>query len=131
LFKIVLKNARSCKEAVLVGLGHGGTEALLLGIFAALAFVNMMVYRNIDLSTVPSIPAEQLELAKQQVTAYWSAPWYMALMGVVERIFAICLHVSLSLIVLYAMVDRKPSGSGWHCCGMLLWMPWLSLRSSV
>lgn len=108
LFKFIIKKSRSWKEGVLVGLGHGGTEAVILGIFAALAFVNMIIYKNIDLSTVPSIPADQLELAKQQVAAYWSAPWYMALMGFVERIFAIALHVSLSVMVLYAIVYRKP-----------------------
>jgi uncharacterized membrane protein YhfC len=108
LFKFIIKKSRSWREGVLVGLGHGGTEAVILGIFAALAFVNMIIYKNIDLSTVPSIPAEQLELAKQQVAAYWSAPWYMALMGFVERSFAITLHVSLSVMVLYAIVYRKP-----------------------
>lgn len=108
LFKFIIKKSRSWQEGVLVGLGHGGTEAVILGIFAALAFVNMIIYKNIDLSTVPSIPAEQLELAKQQVAAYWSAPWYMALMGFVERSFAITLHVSLSVMVLYAIVYRKP-----------------------
>jgi uncharacterized membrane protein YhfC len=108
LFKLILKNARSWKEGVLVGLGHGGIEAFLIGVSAAATFVFMLGYRNIDLSTVPSIPADQLELAKQQVTAYWSAPWYLALMGFVERIFAICLHVSLSVMVLYAVVYRKP-----------------------
>lgn len=108
LFKFIIKKSRSWKESVLVGLGHGGTEAVILGIFAALAFVNMIIYKNIDLSTVPSIPADQLALAKQQVAAYWSAPWYMALMGFVERLFAITLHVSLSVMVLYAIVYRKP-----------------------
>lgn len=108
LFRFILKNSRSWKEGVLVGLGHGGIEALLLGILAALAFVNMVIYRNVDLSTVPTIPAEQLELARQQVAAYWSAPWYLTLLGFVERIFAICLHVSLSLMVLYGIAYHKP-----------------------
>jgi uncharacterized membrane protein YhfC len=76
----------------------------------------MLGYRNIDLSTVPSIPADQLELARQQVEAYWSAPWYIALMGFVERIFAICLHVSLSVMVLYAVVYRK---STWFWLALL------------
>jgi uncharacterized membrane protein YhfC len=109
LFQFILKNTRSWKEGILVGLGHGGVEALFLGIFAALTLINMVAYRNIDLSTVPSIPADQLALAQQQVGAYWSAPWYMALLGFVERIFAICLHVSLSIMVLYAVVYRKPA----------------------
>ena len=108
LFKFILKNTSSWKEGVLVGLGHGGTEAVLLGILAAVGFITMIGYRTIDLSTVPSIPADQLELARQQVEAYWSVPWYMALMGFVERIFAVCLHVSLSVMVLYAIVYHKP-----------------------
>lgn len=108
LFKFILKRSRTWKEGVLVGLGHGGTEAVILGILAALAFVNMTVYRNIDLSTVPSIPAEQLELAKEQVAAYWSAAPYVALLGFVERIFAMCLHLSLSVMVLYAIAYNRP-----------------------
>lgn len=108
LFKFILKNTKSWKEGILVGLGHGGIESILLGILAAVAFATMVGYRNIDLSTVPSIPANQLELARQQVEAYWSAPWYMALMGFVERVFAISLHVSLSVMVLYAIVYGKP-----------------------
>ena len=108
LFKFMLKDVKAWKEGILVGLGHGGIEAVLLGILAAVTFVTMIEYRSIDLATVPSIPADQLELARQQVDAYWSAPWYMALMGFVERIFAICLHVSLSVMVLYAIVAGKP-----------------------
>jgi uncharacterized membrane protein YhfC len=108
LFKFILKNVKSWKEGILVGLGHGGIEAILLGISVAATLIFMLNYRNLDLSTVPGIPADQLEAAKQQVIAFWSTPWYMALMGFVERIFAICLHVSLSVMVLYAVVDRKP-----------------------
>ena len=108
LFRFILKKSRTWNEGVLVGLGHGGTEALILGIFAALAFVNMLVYKNTDLVAVPSIPANQLELAKQQVAAYWSAPVYVALLGMVERVFAVCLHVALSVMVLYSIAGSKP-----------------------
>jgi uncharacterized membrane protein YhfC len=108
LFKLILKNSRTWKEGVLVGLGHGGTEALIFGVLAAVGFFTMVAYRSIDLSTIPSIPADQLELAKQQVAAYWSSPLYMAIMGSVERIFAMCFHVSASVMVLYAIANKKP-----------------------
>lgn len=108
LFKFILKKSRTWNEGVFIGLGHGGTEAVILGVLAALAFANMLFYKNVDLSTVPGIPANQLELAKQQVAAYWSAPAYMALLGMVERIFAVILHVSLSVMVLYAIANNKP-----------------------
>lgn len=108
LYKFILKNSRTWKEGILVGLGHGGTEALILGVLTATAFATMIAYRSIDLSTVPSIPADQVELATQQVAAYWSTPPYLAIMGFVERIFAMCLHVGLSVMVLYAIAYKKP-----------------------
>jgi len=108
LYKFILKGSRTWKDGILVGLGHGGTEALILGILAAVAFVTMLGYRSIDLSTIPSIPADQIELARQQVAAYWSMPPYIALMGFVERISAMCLHLSLSVMVLYALAGKKP-----------------------
>jgi uncharacterized membrane protein YhfC len=118
LFKFILKNTRTWQAAILVGLGHGGTEALLLGIAAGAAFFTMLAYRTIDLSTVPSIPPEQLELAKQQVAAYWAAPAYMPLLGFAERIFAMSLHVCLSVMVLLAITARKPiwfwAALAWH-----------------
>jgi uncharacterized membrane protein YhfC len=118
LFKFILKKARSWKEGVLIGLGHGGTEAIIIGIFAALTLVNMIVYRTIDLSTVPGIPPEQLDLAKQQVDAFWSTQPYMAFIGFFERIFAMCLHVSLSILVLYGLVKKQHAwfwlAVAWH-----------------
>ena len=67
----------------------------------------MLVYRSIDLSIVPSIPPEQLELAKQQVAAYWATPPYLAILGFAERIFAMCLHVALSVMVMYGLCSKK------------------------
>jgi uncharacterized membrane protein YhfC len=116
LFKFILKKARSWRHGIFVGLGHGGTEAIILGVLAGLTFVTMIAYRNIDLSTV--IPAAQLETVEQQVAAYWSTPIYIALLGMVERIFAICLHVAFSVMVLYGITTNKPAWYGmavlWH-----------------
>ncbi|MBI5825255.1 MAG: YhfC family intramembrane metalloprotease [Chloroflexi bacterium] len=108
LFKFFLKKSRTWNQGLYIGIGHGGTEAIVLGLITALTFVNMMAYRYVDLSTVTSIPAGQLELAKQQVAAYWSTPPYLAILGFVERIFAICLHVALSVMVLFGLVSKKP-----------------------
>jgi uncharacterized membrane protein YhfC len=108
LFKFILKNTRTWQAGVLVGLGHGGTEALILGLLSGATFATMLAYRTLDLSTVPSIPAEQVELAKQQVAAYWSMPVYMPLLGFAERIFAMSLHVCLSVMVLLAITTNKP-----------------------
>jgi uncharacterized membrane protein YhfC len=68
----------------------------------------MLGYRAIDMSTVPGIPADQVELAKQQVAAYWAVEPYIPLIGSLERIFAMCLHVGLSVMVLFAIAKKKP-----------------------
>lgn len=116
LFRFVLKGSRSWKHGIMVGLGHGGTEAILLGILAGFGFFRMLAYRGMDLSMV--VPAPQLEIARQQVAAYWSVPAYMALLGIIDRAFTMCLHVALSTMVLYGVATRRPAWLGfailWH-----------------
>lgn len=107
LFKFSLKNAKTWAEGVLVGAGHGGVEAFILGLLSVLTVINMVVMRNADLSAL-GIPAEQIELTRQQVDAFWSSPAYMGFLGGLERIFAMCLHLSLSVMVLYSVAFKKP-----------------------
>jgi len=107
LFKFRLKNVKTWSEGLLVGVGHGGVEALIVGVLGALTFINMIILRNANLANF-GIPADQLDLAAQQVDAFWATPAYMAIMGLVERVFAICLHLTLSVMVLYSIVYRKP-----------------------
>jgi uncharacterized membrane protein YhfC len=107
LFKFFLKESRTWEEGVLVGAGHGGVEAMIVGVLGVFTVINMVVLRNADLSAM-GIPADQLELAQQQVAAFWSSPAYAGLLGLFERICAICLHISLSVMVLYSVAYKKP-----------------------
>jgi uncharacterized membrane protein YhfC len=107
LFKFFLKKTRTWQEGVLVGAGHGGVEAMIVGVIGVFTVINMVILRNADLSAM-GIPADQLELAKQQVAAFWSSPAYAGLLGLFERVFAICLHIALSVMVLYSVVYRNP-----------------------
>lgn len=107
LYKFFLKKANAWNDGVLVGAGHGGIEALIVGILGALTLTQMVAMRNADLSAL-GVPAAQVEAVKQQVAAFWSSPAYAGLLGLVERIFAICLHLSLSIMVLYSVAYKKP-----------------------
>ena len=108
LYKFVLKKASTWNEGVVVGVGHGGVEAVITGALVAVTVVSMIVYKNVDPATIPGMQPDQAALMKQQVTAFWSAPVYMAFMGLVERVFAVCLHLSLSVMVLCSIVAKKP-----------------------
>ncbi len=115
-YRFWVKDARSWKAGLMFGAGHGGLEAIILGALAGYALVQALVYRNADLTTV--VPPEQMELAVAQLEAYWSTPWYLSIMGAVERIGAICFHLSASILVLQAFKRENNlwvlAAIGWH-----------------
>ena len=109
-------DARSWAEGLMVGAGHGGIEALILGL---LFVVNMAVLFGVGRGyfrvLVPegSVPAVQEQLAQLLALS-----WYESILGGVERAFAIAAHLALSLMVLRA-ARRKAIGwlllaIGWH-----------------
>ncbi len=100
-----LKKQRTWRVAVLAGAGHGGIEAIILGALALFYYLNMMAYRNVDLTTLNLTP-EKLATSSQALLAYWSAPWYATLLGAVERAFAIPFHIAASVIVLQVFTRR-------------------------
>jgi uncharacterized membrane protein YhfC len=107
LFKFRLKDVKTWNEGVLVGVGHGGVGSMLLGIFGALTLINMVIMRNGDLSNF-NIPADEIDITRQQIESFWATPAYIAILELVERVFAMCLHLTLSVMVLYSVVYQKP-----------------------
>jgi uncharacterized membrane protein YhfC len=83
----------------MLGAGHGGTEAIIFGALAGLSFVQLAAMKQMDLAA-QGLQGETLARTQQLLIAYWSASWYMALMGSIERLFAITIQVSLAVLVL-------------------------------
>jgi uncharacterized membrane protein YhfC len=77
------------------GMGHGGGgESMVFVGFSVLA--NYIVFRFFPFI----IPQEGLR-AIEQVT------WYMPMVGALERIFAIAIQVSLSVLIMYAFLNKR------------------------
>lgn len=116
MYRWWVKDARSWSKGLLLGNGHGGMEAMLFGILALVNFMYLVAYRGQDLTGL--VPLDQLSLAQQQISAYWSMAWFDSLLGAVERIFAITIQISLSILVLQAFARRKIVWLGlailWH-----------------
>jgi uncharacterized membrane protein YhfC len=100
-----LGDVRTWAGGQLFGIGHGGMEAIMLGALSFYVLLQTIAYRNADLATL--VPPEQLPLAQAQLDAYWSAPWYAALLGALERIFALGIQMSLAVIVLQTFLRRN------------------------
>ena len=97
--------ARTWGKGLMLGAGHGGIEALLLGVLVGVNYAAMAaIHRG---AWMPAIPEEQWPLVQAQVTAVFSAPWYAVLLGAVERVFALCLHLAASLLVMQVFVRRQ------------------------
>lgn len=105
-YRFLVRDARTWEDGVTYGAGHGGGEAIILGGLAGLAVINMVLLQSMDLSTLP-LTADQQAQTAASVAAFWSAPWYMSLLGAVERVFALCLHISLSVMVLQCFVRKN------------------------
>ena len=102
----LLKHLRRWIDGVSFGLGHGGIEAVLL---LGIANVNNLVLGVLINSggwdavaqTLPGETAEQLRSALVD-----TSPW-MFLLGGVERLAAISLHIACSLLVLAGIVHGR------------------------
>jgi uncharacterized membrane protein YhfC len=105
MFRWWARDARSWRKGVLTGAGHGGVEAILIGIVVLYGFLQLATLRTADLSTV--VPADQLATAQQQVSAYWSMTWYNSLLGAVERFFTIPIQIACAVLVLQTFTHRQ------------------------
>jgi uncharacterized membrane protein YhfC len=87
---------RRWKAAVSLGAGHGGCEAIMLGILVLLMLYKMMQLRQF---TDPSklLPPEKVQEVQEMLDAYWSVSFIPA----VERVLSVMIfHMSAAVLVL-------------------------------
>jgi uncharacterized membrane protein YhfC len=101
MYKYWTKKERWWGEGVLLGTGHGGAEAIILGALVLWTYINMAALRGANPSAISSGTVKAL-------ASYWSVPWSLSLLGAVERALIIPFHIAASLIVLQAFTRRQP-----------------------
>lgn len=97
------REARSWAQGLAFGAGHGGIESILLGLSVLNGFVNMLVLQRLGPENL-GLSGELLEQVRRQMEVYWATPWYLPLLGGLERVFAITMHIAWTLLVLQAVV---------------------------
>jgi len=88
------------------GVGHGGIEALLVGILTLFTLIQVMTLGGEG--SLSSFPLEQAELIQSQIAAYWDIPWQQALLGAWERVSALAFHIGASLMVYKSVREKNP-----------------------
>ena len=105
-FSFALKKYRAKNvNALMYGAGHGGFEAMVI---VGLTMINNIVWSFMINSgriaeLTGSLTGDQLAQAQQSIGLLISTPSYQFLLGGVERLFAILLHISLSVLVWFAV----------------------------
>jgi uncharacterized membrane protein YhfC len=105
MFRLAGREGRSWSGGLMLGAGHGGLESITLGVLVLYGFFQAAAYRGTELSAL--LPPGQLAAAEANLTAYWSAPAHTALLGALERVLAICMHLGLSILVLQSVRRRN------------------------
>ena len=106
-FRYLLQNKLSWQNGIAFGIGHGGIEALML---VGLTYVNNIVFSVMinqgvfDSVIAPQLGTETAAFVKSQLIGIPPATF---LLGGLERLMTIILHIALSLLVLYAVASKK------------------------
>lgn len=109
-FKTVLRGMRDkdC-NALMYGAGHGGFEAAALLGFSMIN--NIVLSAAINNGSVDAMTAAlsgpALEQLQAGIRALTATPSYLFLLGSIERIFAVILQISLSVLVWFAAKNNK------------------------
>lgn len=108
VYRIFLKQNRYWKNAVAFGIGHGGIEAMLL---VGMAYINQMIIAVLLNQGGAEVVSETMGVSFDQVIqikrALLGTSSHMFLVAGIERMLALCLHIGLSVLVLYAIKSEK------------------------
>jgi uncharacterized membrane protein YhfC len=107
-----MRRTRGFQNAVQFGLGHGAVEAVLLGLIALSGTINILALWRSDPATLGLSQAQQ----QQMVAAFAElrqVAWYMPVLSGLERVFALCLHVAMSVLVMDGIMRQRPLNVLW------------------
>ncbi|NWG37491.1 YhfC family glutamic-type intramembrane protease [Nitrososphaera sp.] len=101
-----LKTRRQWKDGMAFGIGHGGAESIVIAAlpFSQLLVLAMMINSGTFAQVEGLLPEEASSAIRQSLPA--TDP-YLFLVGGMERVFAISVHIALSMVVLYGLATGK------------------------
>ncbi len=132
MYRFWAKDARSWSKGLLAGAGHGGVEAIVLGIYVLYVYAIMVAARAGAYNQ--SISPSEAETLQQQINAYWSVPVYLSLFGALERFFTVPFQIACSIIVLQVFTRKNllwlPAAILWHALSDA-WAVYASVHFSI
>ncbi|NLB42650.1 MAG: YhfC family intramembrane metalloprotease [Clostridiales bacterium] len=102
IFTLFMKKRKNWRNAVALGIGHGGFEAISL---TGLTYVsNLILMGMINSGLMQTSEDPLINQAIQQLTE--TSSWLFLMAGV-ERMLAIILHIGFSVLVVYGLTSKE------------------------
>ena len=110
-FKTVLKNRTNKETAISHGIGHGGFEALFLMVVTGIQYIVYAILVNTgkiqEIIDQAASQGASIDEVNAVVDSIKTITFVSVGLSLYERVFAILLHVGLSILVFYAVRERK------------------------
>lgn len=103
-YKHLMKKEQDYNSAFAYGVGHGGIEAVLLVGFTYIS--NLLLIHTLQTGNLNELVAATPEL-ETVIQVFTTTPGFLYLIAGVERVFAIGLHLALSLLVYHAYNTKQ------------------------
>lgn len=104
-FKLFLKKENGKETSITYGIGHGGIESILL-VGLSMVSTLFLVYTLNTMGGMDAylakLPAETQEILQPSLAALYTTSPILYLIGGLERVAAIVLHIALSVFVFFA-----------------------------
>lgn len=111
VLKYIMKKNRTRENAVLYGIGHGGIEVLVILLPTMITYLAIAVLfsrgETENALRTLNITEETAAAALPSVQAAAAFDYGMMAMNVIERLFAMSLHIGLTVIVYYGVINGK------------------------
>ena len=111
VLRFIMKKNRTRENAILYGIGHGGIEILTVVLPTMILYLAIAVLFSAgntgNAFSFLNITEETAAIALPTVQAVATFDYAMMAMNVAERLFAMLLHIGLTVIVYYGVCNAK------------------------
>lgn len=98
-FKLGPKKNRTYKDGLAFGIGHGGIEVILITGISSIS--NLMAVISLHNGSFNSVNYGMT--SEKAMSVYSSLTEFQVLIGGFERLFAMCIHIGMTIMVLYGI----------------------------
>lgn len=111
ILRYIMKKNRTPENAVLYGIGHGGIEVLTVVLPSMILYLAIAVLFSsgnmANAFSTLNITEETAAAALPSIQATAAFDYGIMAMNVIERLFAMLLHIGLTVVVYYGVVTAK------------------------